>query len=503
MVGRRLYFGFLLIFLLKLVAAQKEPLFADKRGTIVHLFEWTWKDIAKECEDFLGPHGYGGVQISPPNEVIVQENNPWWARYQPVSYILTSRSGNEADLADMIKRCNQVGVRIYVDTVVNHMSGFKAGQTMGTAGSVAYYEQRNWPAVPYAAADFHPTCEIQNYQNATEVRDCQLGSLADLNQTLPHVRDMIVNYMNHLIDLGVAGFRMDAAKHMWPEDLKAIYGSLKGLNTKQGFVANAKPYIYQEVIDLGGEPIKKTEYNHLGAVTEFVFSKAIGEVFRGKKSLNTLKNWGPEWAMLPSEDAIVFVDNHDNQRGHGAGGADILTHKDPELYKAAVAFMLAHPYGKVTRVMSSYSFANSDQGPPAAKDGTITGPTFLDNNQCDTAKSGWVCEHRWPEIHHMVKFRNTLSDQPLANWWDNGGNQIAFSRGNQGFVAFNMDKDKELKANLQTGLPKGVYCDIISGRKSCNSCTGLKVTVGADGKADISLAKGPKVLAIYNQSKLT
>lgn len=83
----------------------------------------------------------------------MQENNPWWARYQPVSYILTSRSGSEADLADMIKRCNQVGVRIYVDTVVNHMSGFKAGKTMGTAGSVAYYEQRSWPAVPYTAAD--------------------------------------------------------------------------------------------------------------------------------------------------------------------------------------------------------------------------------------------------------------------------------------------------------------------------------------------------------------
>ncbi|XP_073813469.1 alpha-amylase 2-like [Musca autumnalis] len=503
MEGKRLFSALTLSLILRLVVGQKLPLFADKRSTIVHLFEWTWKDIAKECEDFLGPHGYGGVQISPPNEVIVQENNPWWARYQPVSYILTSRSGNEAVLANMIKRCNQVGVRIYVDVVVNHMSGYKAGETKGTAGSVAYYEQKNWPAVPYSSADFHPNCEIKNYQNATEVRDCQLGSLADLNQTLPHVREMILNYMNRLIDLGVAGFRMDAAKHMWPEDLKAIYGNLKPLNKKYGFPPMSKAYIYQEVIDLGGEPIKKTDYNQLGAVTEFVFSKAIGETFRGKKPLKSLKNWGPEWNMLPSEDAIVFVDNHDNQRGHGAGGADILTHREPELYKAAVAFMLAHPYGKVTRVMSSYSFTNSDQGPPAAKDGSIIGPTFLANNQCDTKNSGWVCEHRWPEILHMVKFRIAVNQQPLANWWDNDGNQIAFSRGNTGFVAFNMDGNKELKASLQTGLPKGVYCDIISGRKSGNSCTGLKIMVEADGKADINLDKGPKVLAIYAQSKLT
>lgn len=240
----------------------------------------------------------------------------------------------------------------------------------------------------------------------------------------------------------------------------------------------------------------------MGAVTEFKFSAAIGEVFRSKKPLKSLKNWGPDWEMLPSGDAIVFVDNHDNQRGHGAGGEDILTHKLPDLYKMAVSFMLAHPYGKVTRVMSSYSFSNSDQGPPASSNGIITGPTFLPNGQCDSAKSGWVCEHRWPEVQQMVKFRNAVNAQPLQNWWDNDANQIAFSRGNLGFVAFNNENDKELKATLQTGLPKGIYCDIISGSKSDNSCTGLKVVVEEDGKASIQLSKGPKVLAIYTHAKL-
>ena len=34
----------------------------------VHLFEWRWADIARECEQFLGPAGYAAVQISPPSE---------------------------------------------------------------------------------------------------------------------------------------------------------------------------------------------------------------------------------------------------------------------------------------------------------------------------------------------------------------------------------------------------------------------------------------------------
>ena len=36
---------------------------ADNRRAIVHLFEWKWNDIAAECEAFLGPKGYCGVQV--------------------------------------------------------------------------------------------------------------------------------------------------------------------------------------------------------------------------------------------------------------------------------------------------------------------------------------------------------------------------------------------------------------------------------------------------------
>lgn len=53
--------------------------------------------------------------------------------------------------------------------------------------------------------------------------------------------------------MGVAGFRVDAAKHMWPADIKAIEDKLKDLSTAHGFSRGSRPFIYQEVIDLGGE----------------------------------------------------------------------------------------------------------------------------------------------------------------------------------------------------------------------------------------------------------
>lgn len=83
---------------------------------------------------FLGPYGYAGVQVSPPNEhkYIDTEtfDGPWWQRYQPMGYRLNSRSGTEEEFRDMVERCNAVGVRIYVDAVINHMAKHTEGKLL-------------------------------------------------------------------------------------------------------------------------------------------------------------------------------------------------------------------------------------------------------------------------------------------------------------------------------------------------------------------------------------
>jgi alpha-amylase len=87
------------------------PNFVKGHGGIVQLFEWKWSDIANECENFLSPRGFGGVQISPPNENVLIVGRPWYERYQPMSYMLKTRSGDEKDFLEMTRRCNKVGVR--------------------------------------------------------------------------------------------------------------------------------------------------------------------------------------------------------------------------------------------------------------------------------------------------------------------------------------------------------------------------------------------------------
>lgn len=52
-----------LALLFSVTTAYKTPHYVNGHDTMVHLFEWKWKDIADECERFLGPMGYGGIQV--------------------------------------------------------------------------------------------------------------------------------------------------------------------------------------------------------------------------------------------------------------------------------------------------------------------------------------------------------------------------------------------------------------------------------------------------------
>lgn len=285
---------------------------------------------------------------------------------------------------------------------------------------------------------------------------------------------------------------------MWPGDLEAIFPRVKNLNTAFGFAANTKPFFAQEVIDLGGEAISKFEYMHLGTVTEFSFQEEVGRAFNGRLELKNLRLLGDAWPhFLPSHAALTFIDNHDSQR---EGKENVINYKQPKIYKMATAFNLAFTFG-IPRIMSSYAFSNFDAGPPMDASERIVSRTINADGSCG---NGWICEHRWRQIYNMVRFRNVVKGTLVENFWDNGSNQIAWSRGNRGFIAFNGQYNVDMNLWLQTQLPAGTYCDIISGDKVGNSCSGRSAVVFADGRAEIIIPANADdgVFAIHVESRL-
>ncbi|WP_327356577.1 carbohydrate-binding module family 20 domain-containing protein [Streptomyces sp. NBC_01304] len=406
------------------------------------LFEWRFDSVAKACTGQLGPAGYGYVQVSPPQEHI--QGSQWWTSYQPVSYKIAGRLGDRAAFKSMVDTCHAAGVKVVADTVINHMA---AGDGTGTGGTA--YTKYNYPGT-YPGSDMDDCrSQINNYGDRGNVQNCELVGLADLDTGEDAVRGRIAGYLNDLLSLGVDGFRIDAAKHIPAADLANIKSRL----------SSSGVYWKQEAIYGGGEAVSPSEYLGTGDVQEFRYARGLKQVFNNENLAN-LKNYGEGWGFMESGKSAVFVDNHDTERG-----GDTLSYKDGANYTLANVFMLAWPYGSPD-VHSGYEWSEKDAGPPNG--GTV--------NACYS--DGWKCQHDWREISSMVAFRNAARGQSVTNWWDNGGDQIAFGRGSKAYVAINHE-GSALTRTFQTSLPAGDYCDVQSGKG---------VTVDSAGQFTATLA---------------
>ncbi|MGW1667730.1 alpha-amylase [Streptomyces sp. NPDC002324] len=414
------------------------------------LFEWNFASVARECTTTLGPNGYGYVQVSPPAEHI--QGSQWWTSYQPVSYRIAGRLGDATAFRNMVDTCHAAGVKVVVDTVVNHMS---AGSGTGTGGSS--YTKYDYPGL-YSSFDFDDcTATISDYTSRANVQNCELVTLADLDTGEEYVRSAIAAYMNSLLGHGVDGFRIDAAKHIPAADLANIKSRL----------GNPSVYWKQEAIYGSGEAVQPSEYTGNGDVQEFRYAFDLKRVFNNE-NLAYLKNYGEGWGYLNGSVAGVFVDNHDTERN-----GSTLSYKDNATYTLANVFMLAYPYG-APDINSGYEFSSTDAGPP-------------DNGRVDACwQNGWKCQHAWPEIMRMVAFRNATRGEAVTDWWDNGGDAIAFGRGSKGFVAINHESNS-LGRTYQTSLAAGTYCNVQN-----------NTTVTVDGSGRFTATLGSHTaLALY------
>ena len=81
--------------------------------------------------------------------------------------------------------------------------------------------------MPYGPTDFHCERVLNSWSDPLDLNAGWLTGLVDLNTEKDNVRERIAAYMTDLLSIGFSGFRVDAAKHIRPEDLVAIFVKLK------------------------------------------------------------------------------------------------------------------------------------------------------------------------------------------------------------------------------------------------------------------------------------
>ncbi len=413
-------------------------------NTFVHLFEWRWNDIAAECRDHLPELGYDAIQVSPAIEHI--DYPSWWARYQPVDFSkFDSFSGSEEELRSMIEICHEAGIKVYADAVINHTADY-GEQGLGTAGTP-------WQIMQHPGLDeshYHqPICTIENFSIATEVQNCRLGALPDLDTANPYVRELLAGYLRKLTELGFDGMRIDAAKHMSAADVAAILELAGG------------PQVFLEVI---GDPAAETAlqpvtYASIAPVTDFSARGAIYSAMNGDLSAVN-KYWHGEME-LAADLAVTFVDNHDTERH-----TQTLSIAQKQLGEA---LLLTMNYG-YPKVLSGYTFENRDQLPVQA------------SMSCD---QGWSCWHRDPIVSQFVQLRRDAGLVQVADIDYLDDQVVAFSYG-PGRVLINVSNELK-EVNWDPNLDESQYCDILTGHGSI-------ITLGWWGDVDISLPAHSMVL---------
>ena len=302
-----------------------KTLAAERPTAIFHAFDQQYSDVKQfVCE--LGKQGYSHI-LTPPT----QKSNPspeWWARYQPVDYSVIEGRGSQEDLKKLINKAHSCNVKVIADVVFNHMANLD--------GNDDFEDLTKFPGL--RASDFNSApdrpgkkpCGI-NYSdgNRNSEINCWLGGLPDLIFT-NNVKKIQKAHLKKLLDLGIDGFRFDAAKHMPADVVKEYISYVDG--ESQG-----KTWNYLEVIADGDTSAEN--YNWIAAVTDFVLYNSMKNAFTFGGDLRSLRV--PTAVNDPS--SVTFGRNHDNIREINSSA--INPYSDRSLSFLATAYVLARASG--------------------------------------------------------------------------------------------------------------------------------------------------------------
>jgi alpha-amylase len=259
----------------------------DQPVAIFHAFDQSYADVAGYVCD-VAAQGYSHIQLSP-----AQQSNPsdqWWARYQPVDYTVIAGKGSAADLKTLIVKAHGCGIKVIADVVFNHMA------------NMPQYQNLSFPK-GIGAADFHPPCDIHDSDYSDGNRDievkCRLGGLPDLDQTKALVMSLQKKHLKLLLDLGVDGFRFDAAKHMPTDTVQKYIDYVNGQS-------NGRAWNYLEVIEDHDTPA--SVFTPVAAVEDFVLYGSMKNAFTLGGDLRTLR----VPTAVDDPRSVTFGRNHDN-----------------------------------------------------------------------------------------------------------------------------------------------------------------------------------------------
>ena len=248
--------------------------------------------------------------------------SPSYHKYDTMDYYaIDHRFGTEEDLRELIQLCHERDVKIILDLVINHTSNqhpwysqFRTAHQNGDTEN-PYYDYYTHADAPISGRTFNVI------QGAADFYECNFASnMPELNFDNETVRQEMVALAKTYLDMGVDGFRFDAAKYIYfgeetknAEFWKWYMAELRAI----------KPDIYT-VAEVWDADSVALPYFAATNCFNFSMSQQNGYIARAAKGgrVGILTGYMQDYLLRikeqnPDAMPITFITNHDMDRAAG------------------------------------------------------------------------------------------------------------------------------------------------------------------------------------------
>jgi hypothetical protein len=274
---------------------------------------------------------------------------PWWLIYQPTELkIGNTFLGSKEDIVNAIKVCKEAGLSVIADIIINNVASIfgekdvwlpyvqsNAVTLQDVYDSSPLFETvRGFLRNTFGSDDLSMITAPRECRYGTNPTQCWMyGSMPQLNQDHPLIRQHVCMFLQELKDIGIDGVRVDAAAHLSPDVCRFVLSQFSGLS-------------YVEYV--GGTECwrryKSYEYNM--CCEDFTIGNDLSNfVFGPPCQINRLDSKSPR-LQHGYLNSVVLVANHDHFME--TIPSNMYTQLPSQYtYEASMAYLLQRIHGSV------------------------------------------------------------------------------------------------------------------------------------------------------------
>ena len=285
--------------------------FGDLRGIIERF------DYLNDGDDSSGKSlGVEGIWLSP-----IHPSSSYHKYDVKDYYGIDPKFGTLEDLKELIQLCHSRNVQLILDLVINHTSSqhpwflkFREAHVTGNTAD-PYYNYYTFAADQSANATFCALPGTREYYEGNFSHE-----MPELDFDNPVVREEMVNVAKFYLEMGIDGFRFDAAKYIYFGNEEKNVEFWKWYMEQLRAI---KPDLYAVAEVWDGDPIT---YPYFAALNCFNFSmsQASGQIARAARGgyVSSYTDYVEQYiaeiqSRNPAAMPITFIANHDMDRTAG------------------------------------------------------------------------------------------------------------------------------------------------------------------------------------------